>query len=381
MKSSTLVVTYLLKDTWFRWREYPGNLASRLFVGILLVAVSSVILASFSILEKSLTRRLDKFGINTIVIRDLPGNSQSNARKNGESGLAALQDHGRLLTLKHHLLSASAQGETRHPLQALSYPPEALPLVAHWLTPEIDLICLSETLPENGLVQITLGDSELPAIVRRPDDFFRPLTTTNLLLIPSGLIPEIEASNFIRTTLFQRHDKTTGIPTYIRAIERYFDLNHERPPRIQSAVALANDLDVLRRRKELWQTILSAMLGASLALVYGAMAVLEYRQNRFDSALLRSFGAPPLFLIIQRWLENALAANIAALLALLLLALFSKEIFITLQFSRTAFSGSATQFLENAQTGLIFSFVNLGALLSTIPVALALRQPVGRILS
>jgi hypothetical protein len=41
MKSSTLIVSYLWKDTWSRWLEQPSSVLSRIFVGSLLVTVAT----------------------------------------------------------------------------------------------------------------------------------------------------------------------------------------------------------------------------------------------------------------------------------------------------------------------------------------------------
>src|SRR5258708_32417648 len=65
MKSSTLIVSYLWKDTWKRWREQPGSPMARLFVTILLVAVATAILVSFQLMERGLQERLDRFTLDT----------------------------------------------------------------------------------------------------------------------------------------------------------------------------------------------------------------------------------------------------------------------------------------------------------------------------
>ena len=49
MKSSTLIASYLWKDTWKRWFEQPGSPVARLFVTGLLALVATVILVFFGI--------------------------------------------------------------------------------------------------------------------------------------------------------------------------------------------------------------------------------------------------------------------------------------------------------------------------------------------
>src|SRR2546430_14821738 len=70
MKSSTLIASYLWKDTWKRWLEQPSSPLARLFVTGLLVLVATVILVTFHLLERSLRQRLERFGLNTVMIRE-----------------------------------------------------------------------------------------------------------------------------------------------------------------------------------------------------------------------------------------------------------------------------------------------------------------------
>src|SRR5688500_20243296 len=70
MRSSTLIASYLWKDTWKRWFEQPSSPLARLFVTGLLALVATVILVAFHLLERSIRERLERFGLNTVVIRE-----------------------------------------------------------------------------------------------------------------------------------------------------------------------------------------------------------------------------------------------------------------------------------------------------------------------
>ena len=70
MRSLILIASYLWKDTWSRWREQPGSPLARWLVAGLLVAVATVILVAFAMLERNLRERLESFGLNTLVVRE-----------------------------------------------------------------------------------------------------------------------------------------------------------------------------------------------------------------------------------------------------------------------------------------------------------------------
>ena len=126
---------------------------------------------------------------------------------------------------------------------------------------------------------------------------------------------------------------------------------------------------------------MAGLLGLAVALVFGAIAVLEFRQNAYVSALLRSFGAPGKSLYIRQWLENAVLANLAAISALLLLACFHKELFGALGFPGDLLNLNNVNPYYSWEIALVLLWVNVGAFLSSLSVAIGLKKPVGEILS
>src|SRR5947209_14593725 len=99
MKSWTLIASYLWKDTWKRWLEQPSSPLARLFVTGLLVLVATVILVAFQLLERSLRERLERFGLNTILVRETLVGDSKELVVHGDSPdrLAALGDSGKRL--------------------------------------------------------------------------------------------------------------------------------------------------------------------------------------------------------------------------------------------------------------------------------------------
>src|SRR5258705_6986059 len=70
MRSSTLIASFLWKDTWKRWFEQPSSPLARLFVTGLLVLVATAILVAFHLMERTLRERLERFGLNTVLVRE-----------------------------------------------------------------------------------------------------------------------------------------------------------------------------------------------------------------------------------------------------------------------------------------------------------------------
>ncbi len=379
MKSSILIASYLWKDTWKHWLEQPGSPLARMWVTMLLAAVAAVILTSFDLLERSLRERLDSFGLNTLLVRETlaPDTRYLFLNDEGPDLLSTLNTSGTRLRVRQ--LFARALSEWQSELPVVTYPPSALPLLSRYLSHDTPLLCLSDRLPSGAFVQITLNRQSALAYVLKPDGWLRFLANNDLLLAPQGIFPEEERMGGIEVTLYQRATNSPPMARIVAAIEALY-ANDNRPlPQIQSPLSLLRDWELLKKRQAQWRTILAAILGGVLALVYGAIAVLEFRQSLYTNALLRSFGAPRLFLYARYWLENALLANASALAGVLIVVAFHPTLFANLGLSSAPLTRAGSYLSPEAL--LVFLWVNFGVFLSSLPTVVALRQPIGTTLS
>src|SRR2546423_2426089 len=156
MKSSTLIVSYLWKDTFSRWLEQPSTVLARLFVGALIVSVATFILVSFLLLERTLRERLDNFGINTLVVKEMVLVNYPELLPNAHrpDRLEALALYGDKYRLRQ--LYGRATTEWPTDLQIMTYPPEAMTWLREYSSPLTPLICISESWPENTLIKVTV---------------------------------------------------------------------------------------------------------------------------------------------------------------------------------------------------------------------------------
>jgi hypothetical protein len=381
MKSWTLIASYLWKDTWSRWLEQPSSVLSRLFVGSLLVTVATVILVAFNLLERNLRARLENFGMNTIISREVVTVNDATMLPNQirPDRFAALDSYGEKIRLRQLYMRAHVPWQ--RDLIVMTYSDEALPLLAPLLHPASALICLSDNMPENSLVEVNFDRQQGTAVVRKPRGLFRPLINQTALLVPQGWSPEAERSGYVETVLFRRAQDQHSIQHFVAAIQNLFIMEEKNVPQIQSAAGMVKELEQLQSRQAQWRSVMAGMLGLALALVFGAIAVLEFRQNAYVSALLRSFGAPGKALYIRQWVENCILANLASISAIVILACFHAELFGMLGFPRDLLNLNSANPYWSWEIALILVWVNIGAFLSSLSVAIGLRKPVGEILS
>jgi hypothetical protein len=266
-------------------------------------------------------------------------------------------------------------------IPVFSYGDDALAEVSELIHPKTPLIYLNDTLPENALVEITLDKHAYTAVARRPPSFFRPLFSQSALLLPQGWSPEAERIGYVENIVFRRNPDVLSIPHFVAAIQNYFAMENKNPPQIQSALGMVKELESLQTRQAQWRNAMAGMLGLAVALVFGAIAVLEFRQNAYVTALLRSFGTPGKALYLRQWIENGVLANLAAITAIVLLACFHRELFSLLGFPRDLLNLNKANPYLSWEIALILFWVNVGAFLSSLSVAIGLRRPVGEILS
>jgi hypothetical protein len=352
-----------------------------MFVGTLLVVVATVILVAFSLLERSVRVRLESFGLNTLVVRENVSGIDPELMYSADrpDRLAPLQSAGEKMRLRQ--LYVRAQTELQGEAPVMTYPPEALPKLAEWLDATTPLVYFTESLPENVSLRVSLGRQSGMAVVRRMGGFLRPIGVDNLVLAPQNWATDAERLGFTETTVFQREASAMPMQRYVQAVNLLYAVDRRSPPQMQSALPLLKELERLQGRQKQWRSLMAGVLGLAVALVYGAIAILEFRQNLFIAALLRSLGTPGRFLYLRQWFENAFLANLAAVGAILLVAGLHQQIFGGLGFPKTVLSLKDVNPYWSYEIALVLLCVNIGAFLSSLPVAVGLRRPVGAILN
>lgn len=347
----------------------------------MLAAVAAFILVAFLMLERGLREKLESFGLNTLIVREMimMNDPELLAQGSRPDRLAQLAAWGDKLRLRQ--LYVRANSEWPGEMQVISYPPEAMPWLRDYASEITPLICVSDQWPENAVIKVSANRQTGQAIVKRPGKLFRPIANQNLLLAPQGWIPDVERIGFIEINLFQRRNDAPEMKSIVDMITLLFNLDRRNTPQVQSPLQMAEELEQLRERQNQWRAGLAATLGLALALVYGAIALLEFRQNLFISALLRSMGAPGAILFLRQWFENALLANGAAGGALALLAFFHQPMFSMLGVSKTVLTAAGPSPYLSPEVLIIFAWVNIGAFLSALPVAFGMRRPVGEVLN
>lgn len=379
MRSSILIAFYLWKDTWKRWFEQPGSVLARATVTVLTVGLATLLLVAFSLLENSLKRQLESFGLSSVLINETYASGSSNPMTRNDR-FHHMQDWGQWLTL--HQLFSSAKLNDGGTVSVYTYGKDSLDALAPILSPEHPFVLLSYRKKEFITLDFEIDGYYFRGITRKPLPFLGPVFSGQALLVPEGSLPAQESVGHIITTLLRAHPEGPGLPS----IEDRVEAMQEVARLDDSHLSIRSSLDLHKKLKDLqsnqmrWRLIMAGVVGTVLALIFGTISLLEFRQNLFIGALLRSFGTPRRTLFLRTLLENIFVANLFAIASMSLVAALHGTLFKVFSLPAEVVRFNASAYLS-LETALIFLYVNIGACLSTLPVYFALKKPVGEILS
>lgn len=381
MKAWTLIAFYLSKDIWSRWLEHPGAVLARLLVGVLLATLLLFAQAGFALAGRSLETRVARLGAGTLLVTEVAGPDRAGRATLGEL-LAPLAGRAELVAFRQ--LPVPARDPLRGDLLVLAYGRATEVALAPTLAglPPAGIHYVTADLPAGLPLEVELDGVARPVVTVAPPVWLARLPLFNPLLI----LPDETAAAWSRAGHLEfclvladpaRPDQVAALAGAVRTlllVERRDTAQLQSPENLLREI---ERLDLTRRRAQA-----AAGLGGGLvlALVFGAIAGLEYRQNRYIVALLRSFGAPSVLVLLRYAAEAVLLLALAGVAAWLLAGGLHARVFGFAGFEPGLLDRSVLDPYGWSGVWLQLRWLLLGAALSVAPVALALRQPVGRIL-
>lgn len=378
MKAWILTGFYLWKDIWSRWLETPGAFLARLGVGVLLAAIMLLGQAVLILAEHSLEARIARLGSNTLLITE-----SATAPTGLQSHLAPLLQPATVRAdfISLRRASIEARDEFGRDVTVLVYGTPSLPALAPFLAiaPDQPVHLIDPQLPAGLVVQVTINGRDYSGLNLAPPDWLsRMVSGQSIALIPETIGLDWLAQGWFETVLLV--DQQGDLRTLAAAVRAILKLENRTYAHLQSPEQLLRELAKLRRTQDRVQTGAGLIGGIVVALVFGSIAILEYRQNRYVAALLRSFGAPAPLLVARYAIEAILITTIAVIVAQIMMLALHQTVFELIGFEPVLID---RQNLDPYTITLVWKqarWLLLGAGLSLIPVAFGLRQSVGRIL-
>lgn len=245
-----------------------------------------------------------------------------------------------------------------------------------------DLLVVTGEMPPGMVTSVSFGG--LPAVeavtVSAPSWLGKFGGDGLSVLVSAETNPELLEKGFYEIIVFLGDDDTdlAAVESRISTLLKLEDMGNVQ---INSPRELLEQLDKLEATQQRWQGGFGIFGGVAIALVFGSIAILEYRQNRYIVALLKSFGAPSILLGARYFVEAALLVAIAGYLAHLASIQLHVPVFNSIGIEPILLDREVIDPYAPARAWSQLRWLGIGAVLSVVPIAFAIRSPVGRTLS
>ena len=379
MRSWTSIPFYLWKNTCNRWIEHPVSPFAKILLPYLLALLGILVLVLFSQVERQLRDQLARQGLRTIVLTEVTMADEAPAMLirslSEESMWVGLFGRQQVNILRQPLASAVWQNRRGIPIIAYSTPLPGIP-ASDPAKPGIFLLqspLLSSSSQSLSVAEVHFQAQPAPM----PAWMGRQLDHNLALAVPLSIVTPLLHNGFATTTLIELEDPN-AVAHAQTTLEAYYKSENRRF-RILSSIEILENLRNLSSTQSLIRSAIFLAIAFILALMLGNVAMLEYRQDAYLLALLRSFGVPRILLLAHTLLENCLLVGSGVVLAVVSwhpLSGLVTEHFGPMASIRAIPRDAAAA----ADLATLFAAAAAGVFLSILPVTTGLRRPIGAVL-
>jgi len=364
----TSIVSYLWRNSLRRWIEQPLGVLSKIVVAALVGGLGAGIMLAMAYIGDEINTQLMSRDAMRVVIREYVSSahvpnvlSESEAEEEGWKSLSSES-----LTLYQVAAMVAAEGRDRVPF-CLVRNPEAMGY------PDT-LIYVTSRLPQGLMATVSYGDIEAQALVLPANERLLGYMEVGEEMILGDLdrFQSLLSKGF-STQLIMQASSVDDMAKADRIVQ-IMSSQDRRQIQMWSALPLLIKLKEVRAMQRYIAII--SMIGSALTLglTFGALAWMEFREERYLLSLVRSFGVGRRMLFCHAMLENcivALAGTFAGIGALAVLGTAFGDGLLNFKWMQLS------QLIGGATMGILICGALLGGLLSSIPVAVGLRRPLG----
>lgn len=376
MKSWILIVSYLWKDTWKRWFEQPGSVLARVVVTTVMVGISIIMLVAFAMQIHKVREQVKMIGVDSMKIVEYPM-QEDLVFGESEARFSSIAQWGELLLLKK--INISGNTSERERVDVMTYGISSILPLENYLKTGHKEFLLTDKYADGMIIEIEIGGRWIPAVCLHPTGEHSRLLQRPTLFIPSDQYSSVEMRGYAQIYFFKRDEDGPDISEIEEAVKLIDSVESRGRVDVQSASYFKKQLDQMEKQQKVMRFTMAGLLGGALALIYGTLSILEFSQQRYVSALMRSFGVPRLFLAARSVLESIAIVNLVSFGVIYGLRELHDKIYKVLRLQNMDVDLNTLYFSEEILWVVIC--VNLGVILSSIPTIRAMGKPVGKILS
>lgn len=234
-------------------------------------------------------------------------------------------------------------------------------------------------IPEGARLRVEVGRLETTArVLQTPASLLGGIGARGAVLMPASWAEPLEGGGFVEIVLFESRSRDfANIAEEVSRLKRWLELDRFSGVNLKTGFEILERLEQLRAQQALWSILVRSVVATLVVLVFSACAFLEYRENAYLSALLRSMGVPRAFLFLSYAVEHAILLLIGFLVAAHVIDLVLPSVTAL----RSVAESSPGELFAPAEALSTWWLVLLAtAMVSLAPVLFGLRREIGKTL-
>lgn len=380
MRSLILIFVYLSKDILKRWLETPGAVFARVLIAISLSLLFLFMQAGFVLTERAVEKKIESFGLNTMILRST-GLSKEEVRPSLSQLLSSLGEMGIYIPFSSLYVNAQLSSEKR--AKVVIYNDHSIPglnALMGWDRLQGPVFLAAYGYPEAMVERVKVWNFFFDAEVVKPPNILRFISLNGpLLFIPESMASVFDQFSVQESVLFLSDD-SVDLVDIIEITEALLKKEGFDRYELSSPIKWIGKLDGVRDLRVKAQAIGGGFVGLLIVLIFGSIAVFEYRQNIFATALFKSFGLHSIHLILRYLVEGLLLLFLSFLAAVQLAEVFHRFVFKKAGFDSEFLNLAIFNPYEISGNLYLLTLLGFASLVSILPICIALRKPVGRVL-
>lgn len=364
----TSIVYYLWQNSLNRWLEQPLVILSKLAISGLIGVSGAVVILGTLFVGDELNRQLQSRDALAVHIYErVPDKWVSHVLSTTaveESGWAELAKELHVLNQAPNM--ALMDGRRLIPIYGVS----DMEGIGYADT----MILVSPRLPQGLMTSVTIRTKKVMVTVMPPsNEHLKQMTESRDLILANNMkLAPILQSGFTRHIYLQA-DSVEAIEQMEQVVQVLTQVEGRRVT-MRSALRLLVNLRQIREIQGYILLVVTVGAAIALGLICGALAWMEFREERYLLALIRSFGVDGKMLLAHSLVENCLIALLGVVLGIT--ALYgASQVFQGGALNLTWLDGAKAW--SSSVFGILLIGALLGGILSCIPVAVGLRRPLG----
>ena len=381
MRSLILISVYLSKDLFNRWLETPGAVLARVLIAVSLCLLFLFMSAGFSLTEQAMEKKIESFGVNTMIVRSI-GPSPGQSRAEMGQLLEPLGEQGTYFPFSMLYVNATLNSGKKG--RIVLYDDASLPALAQLLGGlskiRKPVFLTAYGYPEAMVERVSVRDFFFDAEVLRPPQVLRFVSlNVPVLFIPRSMGAGLANYTVQESVLFMARDPSE-LPGILKTTESLLKAEGFDRVELSSPIQWIGELEDIRGLRLKAQAFGGSFVALLIVLIFGSIAVFEYRQNVFATALFKSFGLHWAHLALRYLADSVFWLLLAFLLALELAKLFHAFVFSAAGFDAGLLDLTISNPYQFAGNQVLLLVLLVASLVAVLPVCLALRKPVGEVL-